>query len=270
MTIPASQAPGAYSLPFTVSDAQGRTGTGSIALNTIAYAWNETTDGGGDAGELLATAQHISGSGPLGGIRGIINGNEADMYAIYICDHANFSASTVGGTSLDTQLWLFNSTGLGVSFDDDTSTSQSTVTGQFLTSDGLYYLAVTEYNRDAHDAADNLIWNDGPFAVERQPDGPGAANRLDHWDTGGANGGGYLITLSGVCRGNPPPACGTADFNCDGDIGTDADINAFFACLSGTCPPPPCPNSADFNGDGDVGTDADIEAFFRVLSGGTC
>jgi hypothetical protein len=28
--------------------------------------------------------------------------------------------------------------------------------------------------------------------------------------------------------------------------------------------------SADFNGDGDLGTDADIEAFFRVLAGGSC
>ena len=28
--------------------------------------------------------------------------------------------------------------------------------------------------------------------------------------------------------------------------------------------------SADFNHDGDVGTDADIEAFFRVLGGGGC
>ncbi len=67
-----------------------------------------------------------------------------------------------------------------------------------------------------------------------------------------------------------PVSCGTADFNCDGDVGTDADINAFFACLSGSCPPAPCNNSADFNGDGDVGTDLDIDAFFRVLSGGSC
>jgi autotransporter-associated beta strand protein len=64
--------------------------------------------------------------------------------------------------------------------------------------------------------------------------------------------------------------CGTADFNCDGDVGTDADIESFFACLAGTCPPPPCAGSADFNADGDVGTDADIEAFFRVLGGGSC
>jgi glucose/arabinose dehydrogenase len=64
--------------------------------------------------------------------------------------------------------------------------------------------------------------------------------------------------------------CGSADFNCDGAVGTDADIESFFSCLSGSCPPPPCTSNADFNGDGAVGTDADIESFFRVLAGGTC
>jgi probable HAF family extracellular repeat protein len=66
------------------------------------------------------------------------------------------------------------------------------------------------------------------------------------------------------------PRCGSADFNCDGDTGTDADIEAFFACLAGNCPGAPCWASADFNGDGDSGTDADIEAFFRVLAGNPC
>jgi hypothetical protein len=70
--------------------------------------------------------------------------------------------------------------------------------------------------------------------------------------------------------GSLPPPCQSADFDCDGDIGTDADIEAFFACIAGTCPPPPCTSTADFNGDGDIGTDADIESFFRVLAGGTC
>jgi hypothetical protein len=64
--------------------------------------------------------------------------------------------------------------------------------------------------------------------------------------------------------------CGSADFNCDGDVATDQDIEEFFACLAGSCPPPPCSNSADFDGDGVPGTDADVEAFFRVLAGGTC
>jgi hypothetical protein len=59
-----------------------------------------------------------------------------------------------------------------------------------------------------------------------------------------------------------------ADYNGDGDTGTDSDIAAFFACLSGDC----CLTcaSADFNNDGDLGTDSDIESFFRVLAGGSC
>jgi hypothetical protein len=81
--------------------------------------------------------------------------------------------------------------------------------------------------------------------------------------------GGYLaaqgaVTMNISCSGG----CGSSDFNGDGDFGTDADIEAFFACLAGNC----CATcwSSDFNGDGDFGTDADIEAFFRVLGGGNC
>jgi hypothetical protein len=75
------------------------------------------------------------------------------------------------------------------------------------------------------------------------------------------------FVLNGSAGG---PTCGSADFDCDGDTGTDADIESFFTCLAGTCPAAPCASSADFDGDGDTGTDADIEAFFRVLAGGTC
>jgi hypothetical protein len=67
-----------------------------------------------------------------------------------------------------------------------------------------------------------------------------------------------------------PPTCGTSDFNGDSDFGTDADIEAFFACLAGNCCPTCFPGGSDFNGDGDSGTDQDIESFFRVLAGGTC
>jgi V8-like Glu-specific endopeptidase len=66
-----------------------------------------------------------------------------------------------------------------------------------------------------------------------------------------------------------PRATGcTTDFDGDGDVGTDADIEAFFACLGGNC----CGTcaSADFDQDGDWGTDADIESFFRMLAGGPC
>jgi hypothetical protein len=85
-----------------------------------------------------------------------------------------------------------------------------------------------------------------------------------------ATGGSPDLSTSATVPAPTVAHCGSADFNCDGDVGTDADIAGFFACLAGTCPAAPCTNGADFNGDGDVGTDGDIEAFFRVLGGGNC
>jgi hypothetical protein len=78
---------------------------------------------------------------------------------------------------------------------------------------------------------------------------------------------GFIATLYGPPIGS---GCSTADFDNDGDSGTDADIEAFFACLSGNCCQTCWHLGPDFDGDGDSGTDADIEAFFRVLSGGNC
>jgi phosphatidylinositol-3-phosphatase len=88
----------------------------------------------------------------------------------------------------------------------------------------------------------------------------------------GADAGLYDCIMSNACgQVVSAPAMlwvNSADFNGDGDLGTDADIEAFFSCLGGEC----CPacGSADFDADGDIGTDADIEAFFRVLAGGAC
>jgi hypothetical protein len=90
--------------------------------------------------------------------------------------------------------------------------------------------------------------------------------------------GAYDVVISNACNSLASNAatltvrrvCGSVDFNCDGDLGTDADIEAFFACLAGNCPQFPCNNTADFNADGDLGTDADIESFFSVLAGGPC
>jgi hypothetical protein len=59
-----------------------------------------------------------------------------------------------------------------------------------------------------------------------------------------------------------------ADFNRDGDVGTDHDIEAFFACIAGDC----CEGCAnpDINRDGIPGNGPDIQSFFRVLAGGGC
>jgi hypothetical protein len=91
------------------------------------------------------------------------------------------------------------------------------------------------------------------------------------WHFRGQNGSaGFTLQVAvSVPWSNCLSVCCRNDYNGDGAVGTDADIEAFFACLSGNCCAT-CPPNADFNCDGAVGTDADIESFFRVLSGGAC
>jgi hypothetical protein len=94
-------------------------------------------------------------------------------------------------------------------------------------------------------------------ALDAQPLGGGRQLQLTYTTTS--------VFLTVVAGG---PACWGNDFNGDGAVATDADIEAFFACIAGSCCPTCAP--ADFNGDGTPGTDADIDAFFRVLAGEAC
>ncbi len=81
-----------------------------------------------------------------------------------------------------------------------------------------------------------------------------------------ANGGGVLgctsqfLTLSGVATTDSGAAFDCVVTNSCGSARSDpAGLSVHNQC-----------GSADFNGDGDLGTDADIESFFRVLGGGNC
>ncbi len=114
------------------------------------------------------------------------------------------------------------------------------------------------------------------LAPRRPPSHTGLSASYDDQPTVGSGGGfgppqtfsnfhveGTLVYLASAARPTSTAVTGM--------IGTDADIEDFFACLAGNCPAAPCTSNADFNGDGDTGTDADIEAFFRVkLAGGNC
>jgi hypothetical protein len=128
---------------------------------------------------------------------------------------------------------------------------------------GLYWMSVTAI-LDYGGGADSVQWGWVQADTIVGPDCEQSSTPPGHYFPQGQD---VAFVLHGSAGG---PTCGSADFNCDGDTGTDADIEAFFTCLAGTCPAAPCTSTADFNGDGDTGTDADIEAFFRVLAGGTC
>jgi len=175
----------------------------AMAASASAQIWDEIIDGGGDAGDLPGTAQAVLGAGSLTTITGgFLSGLDADMYMINIDGPAGFSATTVGGTTADTQIWLFDMAGMGVTFDDDApggGTFQSTITDAFVTAPGFYLLAVSQYDLDAYSFGGLELWVDGPFAVERAPDGPGAASPIDHWaGTSFGSAATYSIALTGA------------------------------------------------------------------------
>ncbi|HYE63243.1 MAG TPA: hypothetical protein VD997_14705 [Phycisphaerales bacterium] len=103
-------------------------------------------------------------------------------------------------------------------------------------------------------------------AAGTQAIGVSSYTQTDSWYAQGMLALRLTVTPAGGC----PDGCGPQDYNGDGDSGTDQDIEAFFACLGGTCCDTCFCGGADFNGDGDTGTDQDIEAFFRVLGGNAC
>jgi hypothetical protein len=192
--------------------------------------WDETDNGGGDAGDLPETAQS-TGSDPITKIRGTIGGaNDVDVYAIYISDPDAFSATTIGGTTLDTALWLFDENGKGVVHNDDnpdaTTGLQSRIDNSTncITQGGIYLLAISRYNRDAVDAQNQLLWNNTPFGTVRCPDGPGAANPIAGWRGSTTAGGRYVISLQGAyfvsdqgCAGGPG--------QCEGDATGDGRVD---------------------------------------------
>ena len=196
----------------------------SIALAALmasagAQTWDESANGGGDAGDLPGTAQVVLGSGPLTAITGTHDDDDVDMYQILICDPLNFEATTVGGAAFDTQLWLFDLNGNGVLHNDDdpagiggTRSRIGVGAGNVFPANqswaewastnlpaGLYYIAISRYNRDPRNAANAFIWNNSPFSQQRTPDGPGAPGPVDNWFGSTSAGGAYTITLSGAC-----------------------------------------------------------------------
>jgi hypothetical protein len=200
----------------------------TLIATLVAQVWSEQ----GDAGDLPETAQS-TGNGALAQIQGNLSADDVDMYAIYITDPANFSASTVGGATFDTQLWLFDSDGKGVVFNDDavgTTAPQSRIDNSSgcLTDrpPGIYYLAISRYDRDATGCERGLLWLSTPFRAVRCPDGAERASRVAGWSGSTVAGGAYTIFLTGAegaTAGDPadcPPFDGWDEFdNGGGDAG---------------------------------------------------
>jgi hypothetical protein len=173
----------------------------SLALLSLAPAAN-AADEVGDAGDLPATAQDLTGA-PVESIRGTLAGQSdvVDMYRLCLDGGGSFSASAVGGSSIDTQLFLFDSSGRGVYANDDALENvvkQSHLpAGHPLTpsAQGEYLLAVGVYNLDPESTGGAIF----PAATEVvAPTGPGGGEPVIAWGGRPDDPGDYTLTITGA------------------------------------------------------------------------
>ena len=91
---------------------------------------------------------------------------------------------------------VFNDEAVGTNLDRSRiDNSTGCLTGR---SAGVYYIAITRYNRDAIGCEDGLIWANSPFRAVRCPDGPESGSRVAGWTGTTAIAGNYEITLTGA------------------------------------------------------------------------
>jgi hypothetical protein len=165
-----------------------------IALAPLAsgQVWDETIDGGGNAGDLPATAQITTGVGALTAITGFSDAatEDKDMFLIKILGGGGFSADVIsarldGSGPDDTKLYLLDAGGFGVAGDDDSSVTGGAFDAGFPLGDplvaslpaGLYYLAVTDYNYIPTSATGDIF----PGGSLVGPTGPGGADPMTGW-----------------------------------------------------------------------------------------
>jgi hypothetical protein len=182
----------------------------SVALVSSASAitWIEV----GDAGQTIATAQTPTPANqPLNNIFGSFSStSDVDIFTIFISNPALFSATTVLGTStlIDTQLFLFNSSGAPVYMNDDDSgggTIQSTLpAGNALgpQTAGIYYIAISLSDNEPVNLNNQLLFALGSTTSVRGPNPIANPKLLSSWDASGvAPGstiGAYQINLTGA------------------------------------------------------------------------
>jgi hypothetical protein len=193
------------------------------AATAASLTWAEA----GDAGQTIPTAQTVTGSpsDTLTAITGNISAaSDHDLYEIYIANGATFSATTVlqPGTLDDTQLFLFNSAGIGVYANDDDATAlganafRSTLPAggsPTLITPGLYYLLIdASFSFPTSDGGlifPNLTRTSVPVVDSTAvvgPTGPGGASPFTGYTGTASSFGTYTIALTGATFVTPEPA----------------------------------------------------------------
>jgi hypothetical protein len=205
-----------------------------LAISLIALAFAPSAfaaDEQGDAGDVPASAQDLTLERveTLSGT--IATGNDADLYRICLTGGGTFSATTVGLTEVNTQLFLFDSSGLGIYAHDDGTTKQSTLpAGDPLTPTafGEYILGISAYDRDPQ-SADGPIFGNVAFLTDAN--GRGAGAPVGGWAGLPRDSGPYTIALTGTRSCDVTPPVVDLRSPVDGDIvSRGAEVVADFSC----------------------------------------
>jgi hypothetical protein len=134
-----------------------------------ATIFSETTDVG-DQIIPISTAQAISSFNSGDVLAGSLTSDtfNADLFSINLTAGSTFTA-TVGDPFLDTQLFLFDASGKGLTGNDNSSNVLFNASFTYTpTGSGIYYLAISGASFSPQDSNGNLIFNSpvtGPFSV---------------------------------------------------------------------------------------------------------
>ncbi|MGK7937943.1 MAG: DVUA0089 family protein [Xenococcaceae cyanobacterium] len=159
---------------------------GCISILTAQFAQALTFNESGDAGQTLGTAQNIGGA--IDQINGNITAGDVDLYQFFLGSNATFTASTGGlAGGNDTELFLFDATGAGVTADDDgvSFAGESTINTSLTA--GTYYLGIGEFDTTAVDG-DGTNWGSDTPPVD--------FSTLDSFTATGSSSFSYGISLS--------------------------------------------------------------------------
>jgi Bacterial pre-peptidase C-terminal domain len=206
----------------------------AISLIALALAPGAlAADEQGDAGDVAATAQNLTGAG-VAMINGrLADGNDADLFRICLSGGGTFSATTEGLTDVDTQLFLFDANGLGIYAHDDGTTRQSTLpAGNAYTPQarGEYIVGISPYDRDPQSAAGPIFGN---VAFLTNANGRGAAAPVASWAGLPRDSGAYTIALTGTCSSPSDTTAPVIDLRSpmSGDsVALGATVTVDFSC----------------------------------------
>lgn len=186
----------------------------SISLGIVgqAHAVSVISDQTSDVGDSLntygATDTQPSGTS-LDSISGFLDSGDRDLYQIRL-PVGTFTASTVGNTDLNTQLFLFDANGLGITANNDADgTTFASAISRTISSAGIYYLGISTEGVNPQSSGGEIFVIDSNTGGVADPASLASNSPLSSWSSSPIGAGDpepYTITTTGAQITGPSTA----------------------------------------------------------------